>query len=149
VRIYLPSVAAELSGTPSVLLAHAVTEALRAEVTDEDDETLEMIALLAAADDSVRLVGERGSAAGRARRVVLAADVPDSAATPAATGLPTAVELAGPVDWSDVRAIHVDETDAETDVAAAAAGDDDAFERVVDLDLLWYDPAERDRILPA
>jgi hypothetical protein len=133
VRIYLPSVAAELSGTPSVLLAHAVTEALRAEVTDEDDETLEMIALLAAADDSVRLVGERGSAA----------------ATPAATGLPTAVELAGPVDWSDVRAIHVDETDAETDVAAAAAGDDDAFERVVDLDLLWYDPAERDRILPA
>jgi hypothetical protein len=53
------------------------------------------------------------------------------------------------VDWSDVRAIHVDETDAETDVAAAAAGDDDAFERVVDLDLLWYDPAERDRILPA
>src|SRR5699024_5923764 len=122
---------------------------LRAEVTDEDDETLEMIALLAAADDSVRMVGDRGEAAGRTRRVVLAADVPDSHATPSADGLPTAVELSAPVAWSDVRAIHVDETGAEAEVAGAAAGDEDAFERVVDLDLLWYDPAERDTILPA
>jgi hypothetical protein len=48
------------------------------------------------------------------------------------------------VPWSRVSSIHVDETDAEADVAAAARGDADAVDRAAERDLLWFDVSELD-----
>ena len=73
---------------------------------------------------------------------MLAADVDDSAVTPQDGDLPSLVRLAGPVAWEDVAAIHVDEESAAREVAAATT-DDEAFERVAERDLLWYDAGER------
>ncbi|MHB1064740.1 MAG: DUF6912 family protein [Georgenia sp.] len=147
-RVYLPATAADLHESPiTARWAHAVTTALRGELPDEDEEGLEITASLAAADDSVRLVATTG---GVPRRVVVAADVPDgSVRAPevlAEDQLPTAVELVGPVGWDVVVAILVDEARAAADVAAAAAGDDVAFERAAERDLLWYDVIERDAL---
>ncbi|MGC5628405.1 DUF6912 family protein [Georgenia sp. Z1344] len=147
-RIYLPATPAELAADPAATRAHAVTADLVSAVPDEDEEGLEVIALLAAADDSVRRLAELGEGP-PARRVVLAADVPEGSATPEPGDLPSLVRLDAPIGWESVAAIHVDEESAEVEVAAAVAGDDDAFERVAELDLLWFDPSERAAILGA
>lgn len=146
-RIYLPAVPSELASGAGSLLGHAVTGRLGIAAPDEDDEGLEMIALLAAADDSVRRLTELAGSDERPLRVVVAADVPDGEVSLEDGGLPTLVRLRRPVTRDEIRAIHVDEQSAADEVAAAAAGDDDAFERVAELDLLWYDPSERDTIL--
>jgi len=148
-RLYLPATATDLHSPTGISprWAHAVTAALRAELPDEDDEGLEMAATLAAADESVRLVAADRSVP---RRVVVAADVPDDAVqVPEVLGeeqLPTAVEVVSPVAWGKVASLHVDEQAASADVAAAAAGDDDALERAADRDLLWYDVVELDAL---
>ena len=145
-RIYLPSTLAEL-GRPDGLdprVVHAVTPALRAALPDEDDEGLEYAAQLLAADDSVdRLAAEAGPST-RWRRVVVAADVSEDlvAALQDEEEVASAVRLLGPVPWSDVACAHIDETSAEPEVRAAALGDDDAAERLVERDLLWFDVSE-------
>ena len=149
-RLYLPATSADLQAGLTPRWAHAVTTALRAELPEEDDEGLEMVATLAAADESVALLGSvRPLEAGgdvASRRVVIVADLPDTAVlVPEVLGeeqLPTAVEIVEPVGWSDVVAILVDESDAEQDVRAAAGGDEDALERAAERDLLWYDVME-------
>ncbi len=138
------------------LTAHAVTPALREWYTEGDAEELEYAAMVEAAEASLRLLGDDPSAP--RRRVVLAADV-DVAITlpPGDTGPRSQVLLPGPVAWSDVVSIHVDEHDATSDVAAAVdavpaadAGDDDA-QFVVDgaegHDLLWFDVTETTLVL--
>ena len=146
-RLYLPATAADLDDSTGITprWAHAVTPALRAELPEEDDEGLEMTAMLAAADESVRRLAADGSVP---RRIVVAADVPDTSVLPPEVldedQLPTAVEVVTPVAWSRVVALHVDEAEAAADVAAAAAGDDDALERAADRDLLWFDVIELD-----
>ncbi|MGC5615270.1 DUF6912 family protein [Georgenia sp. Z1491] len=145
-RIYLPATPAELAATPGAVHAHAVTRDLAAAVPDEDEEGLELVAFLAAADDSVRRRSEL-DAPGAARRVVVSADVADGAAIPVPGGLPSLVRLEAPVGWDAVAAIHVDEASVQVDVEAAAAGDDEVFERVAELDLMWFDPSERATIL--
>lgn len=141
-RVYIPATREDLDAAdlrPQLL--HAVTPALRELFPGEDEEVLEMIAHLAAADDSARLVGLRGSVP---QRLVLAADVTDSElAPPPDPVLQTVLLATGPVPWSAVVALHVDEVAARAEVAAAAAGDDDAFERVSSRDLLWFDATER------
>ncbi len=145
-RIYLPSTLAEL-GRPDGLdprVVHAVTPALRAALPDEDDEGLEYAAQLLAADDSVdRLAAEAGEGT-RWRRVVVAADVSDElvAAVEDEDEVASAVRLLALVPWSDVACAHVDEVEAEPEVRAAAQGDDDAAERLVERDLLWFDASE-------
>ena len=153
-RVYLPATlpvlaAAQSSGVytlPAGLTAHAVTPALREWYTEGDAEELEYAALLDAAASSLRALAADPHAA--RRRVVLAADVSDSAVT-AGPGEPSAITLVGAVPLEDVVSVHVDEHDAEPAVAAAVealdaadAGDDDA-QFVVDgadgYDLLWYD----------
>jgi hypothetical protein len=67
------------------------------------------------------------------------------------------VRLSGAVPRRAIAAFHVDETDAEPVVAAAAevveqaaAGDPDAqftVDSAEDLDLLWYAPEELDELL--
>ena len=156
-RVYLPATLrlladVQASGAyrvPAGLTAHAVTPALREWYTEGDAEELEYAALLDAARSSLRALGA-DSTAGR-RRVVMAAEVPDSALAPA-EGEPSAVALVADVPLDDVVSVHVDERDAEPAVAAAVealaaadAGDEDA-QFVVDgadgYDLLWYDATE-------
>ncbi|MFG2134444.1 DUF6912 family protein [Streptomyces sp. NPDC048751] len=139
----------ELGAAP--LVAYAVTPALREWYVSDDLEELEYAALNRAALASLRLLAADPAAA--RRRVVVAVDVPDRAATsdpdraldPAALG---EVRVAGAVPLAKAAAVHVDAGDAETDVAAAAraleaadGGDDDAqfvVDGAEDHELLWY-----------
>jgi hypothetical protein len=153
-RVYLPSTLPELAGIlvkgeigPAPLRAFAVTPALREGYASGDDEELEYVAMLAAARRSLRLL-DSDQAAPR-RRVVLAADVPDSEVSWAAYDDEAAAVLLGAaVPVTALASGHVDELDAVPDVAAAAdavvaadAGDDDAS-FTVDCaeahELAWY-----------
>ncbi|MFF1285049.1 DUF6912 family protein [Streptomyces sp. NPDC058299] len=139
----------ELGSGP--LVAYAVTPALREWYLSDDIEELEYAALGRAAAASLRLLAADPGAV--RRRVVVAVDVPDGAASadpdrgldPAALGevtVRTAVPLA------KAAAVHVDADDAERDVRAAAdalaaadGGDDDArfvVDGADDHELLWY-----------
>ena len=134
------------------LTAFAVTPGLRdfyaLSDAGADEEELEYAALLAAARASLRLIDVDPSAA--RRRVVLAADVPDSAVTEvedpdADRG---AVRISGDVALAAVASAHVDGAEAEDDVRAAVGivleadlGSEDA-QFVVDQaeghELAWY-----------
>ena len=59
------------------------------------------------------------------------------------TPLPGTVEVTVPVSWDDVAALLVDDVEAESDVRLARTGDEEAFERAADADLLWFDVSER------
>jgi hypothetical protein len=105
-RVYLPAVAADLTEDLRPPLVHAVTPAVRAEFPGEDEETLELIAFLAAADDSVRLIAERSAPP---RRVVLAADGPVLPSNPGGEDeLATVLVPDGPCPWDSVVSIHVE-----------------------------------------
>jgi len=134
------------------LTAFAVTPGLREfyALSDAgaDEEELEYAALLAAARASLRLVDVDPSAA--RRRVVLAADVPESAVTEvedpdADRG---AVRITGDVPLAGVASAHVDGAEAEDDVRAAVnvvleadLGSEDAqfvVEQAEGHELAWY-----------
>ncbi|MES5823690.1 hypothetical protein [Streptomyces sp. RG80] len=139
----------ELGSGP--LVAYAVTPALREWYLSDDIEELEYAALNRAALASLRLLAADPEAV--RRRVVVAVDVPDGAAQadpdrgldPAALG---EVRVAGAVALTKAAAVHVDASDAEEDVTAAAqalpaadGGDDDAqfvVDGAEDHELLWY-----------
>ncbi|MCB5182140.1 DUF6912 family protein [Streptomyces antimicrobicus] len=134
---------------PAPVRAYAVTPGLREWYVSDDIEELEYAALSRAAAASLRMLAE--DAAAPRRRVVVAVDVEDKAAS-ATPGLDEAtlgqVTLAGPVRLAVAAAVHVDADDAEADVAAAAAalaaadaGDDDArftVDGAEDHELLWF-----------
>ncbi len=138
------------------LTAHAVTPALREWYTEGDAEELEYAAMVEAAEASLRLLGDDPTAP--RRRLVLAAEVDVAITLPDGdTGPRSQVLLPGPLSLSDVVSLHVDDEDAEDDVAAAAqaveaadTGDDDA-QFVVDgaegHDLLWFDTTETSLVL--
>ncbi|MEU3254898.1 hypothetical protein [Streptomyces sp. NPDC006997] len=131
--------------------AYAVTPALREWYLSDDVEELEYAALTRAALASLRLLAADPGAP--RRRVVVAVDVADGAATadprpgpdPAALG---EVRVAGGVALAKAAAVHVDAEDAAADVAAAADaleaadGGDDGAQSTVDgaddHELLWY-----------
>jgi hypothetical protein len=121
-RVYLPTTSSGLAGLvadrgwPGPLRGHAVTDALRAEWPDGDDEQWEYAALMAAADDCQALRGEGDLP----RRYVVAADVADVRPVPGDD--PTAVEVAAGVTWRAVAAAHVD---TEDDLVGSGDGDDD------------------------
>jgi hypothetical protein len=85
-------------------------------------------------------------------RVVVAADVNDSAVQPRPELDRAVVAVAGTVGWSQVAAVHIDGADAGPAVREAVAvidaadlGDDDAefvLGSVEDFDLAWYAPGE-------
>ncbi|AEE46585.1 DUF6912 family protein [Cellulomonas fimi] len=146
-RVYLPAVLDDLDG--QVLpgdVAHAVTPELRAALPDEDEEGLEFLAQLAAADASLALLAARTDAP--RLRLVVSVDVAESAVAELDDpGLvPSAVALRTPVRLADVVCVHVDEPDARADVAAVLAGDEGAQDRLDERDLLWYDATELVRI---
>jgi hypothetical protein len=146
VRLYLPSTLLALAdpGGLHPTAAHAVTPGLRAALPDEDAEGLEFAAMLAAADASVLMIADLPAAP--RRRVVVVAEVPGPPAVPRPGGLPSAVEPPAVVPWYAVVSLHVDEQDAVADVAAAAAGDEEAGDRAAERDLLWYDISELDEV---
>ena len=157
-RVYLPATTNVLrtlvddGRLAGPLTAFAVTPGLREfyALSDAgaDEEELEYAALLAAARASLRLVDVDPSAA--RRRVVLAADVPDSAVSEvedpdADRGV---VRISGDVALAAVASAHVDGAEAEDDVRAAVGvvleadlGSEDA-QFVVDQaeghELAWY-----------
>jgi hypothetical protein len=153
VRVYLPStttglgdlVAAGSVGASSTT-AFAVTPGLREWYVDDDAEELEYAATMEAARASLRLLCRTPEAA--RRRVVLAADVPDTAVTVRDDLDRAVVRIAGPVALAQIVALHADGPDAERAVAAAAqaitAADlgDEAAQDVVDdaegFELCWY-----------
>ncbi|MFE9258251.1 DUF6912 family protein [Streptomyces sp. NPDC006879] len=158
-RVYVPLTLSGLSEAyrsgelgPAPLTAYAVTPALREWLTYSDDiEELEYAALSRAAAASLRLLA--GEPDAPRRRVVVAVDVPDRAATADPdTGLDAStlgeVRVLGPVPLAEAAAVHVDADDAEPDVDAAAAalgaadhGDDDAqftVDGAEDHELLWF-----------
>jgi hypothetical protein len=149
---------------PAPLRAYAVTPALREWYLSDDIEELEYAALVRAAQASLRLVAEDGTAP--RRRVVVAADVPDATVTlqvqaehedAASLG---AVLLGEPLALAKAASVHADDDDAEVveDVAAAAAavaaadaGDEDArftVDGAEDHELLWYATQEIPGLLP-
>ena len=157
-RVYLPATTSVLrtlvddGRLTGPLTGFAVTPALREfyALSDAgaDEEELEYAALLAAARASLRLIDVDPSAA--RRRVVLAADVPDTAVTELDDPDTDrgAVRVVGDVALADVASAHVDGADAEDDVRAAVnvvleadLGSEDA-QFVVDQaeghELAWY-----------
>lgn len=153
-RVYLPStlpaladVLAKAEAGPPPVKAFAVTPALREAYASGDDEELEYVAMLEAARQSLRLLA--GDPGAPRRRVVLAADVPEGEVSwNAYDDEPAAVLIGGPVPLKALVSGHIDDADAETDVAAAAAaigaadsGDEDAVFTVDSAEgheLAWY-----------
>jgi hypothetical protein len=156
--VYLPATTTILrtlvdeGAVPGPHTAFAVTPDLRQfyELSDAeaDEEELEYAALLAAARASLRLIDIDPSAA--RRRVVVAADVPDSAVRPLDDPDTDrgAVRIEADIDVRGVASAHIDGADAEDDVRAAVnvvleadLGSDDA-QFVVDQaeghELAWY-----------
>ncbi len=138
-RIYIPLDPSDLRTDISPRLVHAVTPQLKSAVPREDAEGWEMIATLAAADDSLRRMKESG------RRIVCVAEVPDKVLH-VRDELPTARELTTTVAWEDVETILVDEPGYGDLIDRARAGDEKAFMATGDIDLMWYDVIEREAL---
>jgi hypothetical protein len=148
IRVYVPctipllrDVVASGGVGPAPLLAHAVTDALRAAYSEGGEEEWEYAASTAAAQASLGLLHDGDVM----RRVVLAVDVP--AVRPADGADPTLVQVDEVVPFRRLAAVLADDEDAESTVAHAAsawraAGEDpeaDAVvERCLDHELGWY-----------
>ena len=162
-RVYLPCTLPELAAlrsagglTPAAdgRSGYAVTPAVREWYVTGDLEELEFSALVDAAEASLRLIADRPGTP--ARRVVLAADVPDGAVSPLAGGPRSRVTVTGTVPLAAIASIQLDEVEAEPAVAAAVAalpaadaGDDDALfllDEAEACDLLWYDISELEHL---
>jgi hypothetical protein len=158
-RVYLPSTIpalAELLHTgeigPAPVRGFAVTPALREWYSSGDIEELEYVAMMYAARKSLRLLA--ADPAAPARRVVLAAELPDGpSGVVVATGNggfdePAQVQVNRAVQLRDTVSVHIDDLAAASEIGAAAAavaaadaGDEDA-KFVVDgaegYELQWY-----------
>ncbi|UJW35222.1 hypothetical protein L3Q67_16420 [Saccharothrix sp. AJ9571] len=157
-RVYLPATIATLRRlvedgefAPISGTAFALTPALRESYTSGDTEELEYAALLDAARASLRLIAaEDTDEKDPPRRVVISADVEQ--VTPRPDLDAAVVRVAGPVELTQIAAVHVDTAEAEAAVVAAAAvidaadlGDDDAefaLGEAEDHELAWYAPQE-------
>jgi hypothetical protein len=165
-RVYLPSTLTLLAGVhtareigPAPLAAHAVTPALREWYASGDLEELEYAAMSAAARASLRLLATDPSAP--RRRVVLAAEMPDTVITWSNTDLGNGdralVELSTTIPWKKIASGHVDDPDAAPDITAAVealpaadAGDEDArftVDGAEGHELLWYATQELAHLL--
>ena len=153
-RVYLPATTTvlhrllEQGQLDGPLTVFALTPQLRAHYELSDDEELEYAALIAAARASLRLIDVDPGAA--RRRVVLAADVPESSVTPIVDegADPGAARTTADVGQSDIASAHIDVAEAEDDVRAAVGvvleadlGSTDAqfvVDQVEGHELAWY-----------
>lgn len=155
-RIYIPttltglrSVVADRAVTPQAGVVFAVTDDLRREYADADDEELEYLALSDAARACLRLLAAADDDE-PPMRVVIAADVPDAESMSHRDR--AAARVTGPILWPQIASFHLDGAEAAEVVKAATAvideadlGDDDAEFAVgsaEDLTLAWYAPGE-------
>ncbi|MBK0870524.1 MAG: hypothetical protein IJH84_22550 [Saccharopolyspora sp.] len=158
-RVYLPATVRMLRGfvedsqmQPLSGTAFALTPALRESYAAGDTEELEYAAMREAARASLRLIASEldEEEKGELRRVVVSADVADPTLRPDLDN--AVVRLSGPVPWKKVAAVHVDTSEAEEAVRAAAEvidaadlGDPDAdfvLGEAEDHELAWYAPQE-------
>jgi hypothetical protein len=153
VRIYLPATWTRLSELadsgrlgPAPLTGFAVTPGLREWYVEGTEEELEYAAMSEAANASLRLIDADPAVA--RRRVVVVAEVPPDGVRVRDELDRGVVELVAEVPIDAISAVHVDDQDAESIVAAAAAAivaadlGDDAAQDVVDdaggFELSWY-----------
>ena len=150
-RVYLPLTVPRLAAlhasgriAPAPLSAHAVTPAARAVLGNADDEELEYAVFMAAAYDSLVLLAADAAVA---RRVVVVADVDDAQVEEVAGDDPTLVSVLVEIPISRCSAVHVDDAEAEGEVALAVtrlpealAGDGHALAAVslVETELMWF-----------
>lgn len=101
-----------------------------------DTEEAEYEAMYAAAEESLRLLGEAPEAP--RRRVVLAAEMPDHLIEyTGRSGQDVArVRITGAVPYKKFKSAHVDDPDAADDIAVAAA--DPASDAAEDHELMWF-----------
>ena len=152
-RVYLPGTVRTLRTLmdtgelgPPPLTGFAVTPGLREWYTDDDVDELEYQALVEAARGSLRLLDDDRTAA--RRRVVISAEVPDSAVTPRPDLDRAVVRVGIPVPMRLVASVHVDGPEAEPAIRAAAAatleaelGSEEAkflMDEAEGHELLWY-----------
>lgn len=151
-RAYLPATSTQLrelldAGVLAApLTAFAVTPALREWYVDDDVEELEYAASTEAARASLRLLDADAAAA--RRRVVVAVDVPEAEVRVRDDLDRGVVQLSADVPLAAVASVHIDDSDAEATVSAAAAaivaadlGDPASQELVDDAEgheLSWY-----------
>lgn len=113
VRVYVPMTMTGLAALVAAgrldgpLRAHAVTDGLREEWPEGDEDGWEYAALSAAADTSRSLAGPTG------RRCVVAADVPGVA--PVGGEDPTLVDVTADVPWQRIASAHVDTVEGADD----------------------------------
>ncbi|SEG66205.1 hypothetical protein SAMN05444920_103783 [Nonomuraea solani] len=157
-RVYLPCTLPTLASAvgagglgPAPLIGYAVTPALTEWYASGDTEELEYVALTEAARASLRLLAaERADGVeGAARRVVIAAEVPDGSVI-TAPGIEerATVRLVEAIALTKVAAVHIDDPGAIPDIEAAIdalpasdQGDDDARFAVDGAEaheLMWY-----------
>jgi len=127
----------------------AVTDDLRLEYSEADDEELEYLAMSDAARACLRLLAAAGDDEPRLR-VVIAAEVEHAESASAQDRAVAKVD--GLVLWQQIVSFHIDGADAAGVVAAAAEvvdqadlGDGDAEFTVgdaEDVELAWYAPGE-------
>ncbi|ETK33665.1 DUF6912 family protein [Microbispora sp. ATCC PTA-5024] len=157
-RVYLPCTLPGLARVvasgelgPAPLTGYAVTPALIEWYVSGDTEELEYVALTEAARASLRmLAADRADGVkAAARRVVIAAEVPDETVK-VGTDLEerARVRVQEAVPLALLASVHVDDEDAVADVEAAIEalpaadeGDDDAqftVDGAEDHELMWY-----------
>ncbi|GAA0404261.1 hypothetical protein GCM10009530_65420 [Microbispora corallina] len=157
-RVYLPCTLPGLARVvasgelgPAPLTGYAVTPALIEWYVSGDTEELEYVALTEAARASLRmLAADRADGVkAAARRVVIAAEVPDGTVK-VGTDLEerARVRVQEAVPLALLASVHVDDEDAVDDVEAAIEalpaadeGDDDAqftVDGAEDHELMWY-----------
>ena len=150
-RVYVPLTVHGLTSlhhagriAPAPFAAHAVTPAMRAAMADADEEELEYAALMAAAYDSLVLIAQTGA---EARRVVVAADIDDADVAVVGGDDMSLVRVDVEVPLGRCSSVHVDDADADGEVALAVArlpeaqaGDGEALAAVslVELELMWF-----------
>ncbi|MEW9527174.1 hypothetical protein [Microbispora sp. NPDC049125] len=157
-RVYLPCTLPALARVvaagelgPAPLTGYAVTPALVEWYVSGDTEELEYVALTEAARASLRmLAADRADGVEvAARRVVVAAEVPDEIVKAGAELEERArVRVFEPIPVALLAAVHLDDFAAVPDVEAALAalpaadaGDDDArfvVDGAEDHELMWY-----------
>lgn len=160
VRVYLPATVpmlAELARSgvlgAAALSGHAVTAAVREWYTDGDEEELEYVAFVRAAQQALDLLRAEPSAP--RLRAVVSADVPARLLATVGGDLgDSQVRIAEPVRLGCVAALHCDSADAVTLVGAAVAAATDgdgeeppAVEAVEDEALEWYDVTELEQLV--
>ena len=157
-RIYIPATSNDIAcDAISERAVHAHTAELEkvADLHDvspgEQRDVLEAMAMNGAADDSLRrlIACAKADENAQSRRVVIVADAPDNFLETCTDSeqLPTALTLARPLSWKHVESIHIDDDEALDDISAAMSGDEGAFERSYDYELMWYDVTERDDLI--